>query len=175
MCKEIVFDACSVGLYHKQRILDGGGAVVNAVEDFLLDGFILLDSGGIMLTEWIQSASFASHGEQSLLTWVSDLWANGKIRFIKLVPDPHLTNELRQLGLKRKDLKYLAAAYKTGAFALVSDDSDMYDPRLKAQSSKSRERAVKNRNGPVVRFARNRLNVEITPAEQTADVVPKCA
>lgn len=174
MCNGVVIDANSIKLYFEERILNGGGAIVDQVHEFLGDGFIYMDVGRMIEQEWLDCSSFAKHAAQNLADWIADHQQSGKIRLGEFKADAAKTKRLRALGLRKKDLKYLLAADQFGAYAVVSNDSDLFDPQLKAQHPKTREKAMARRNGPVCKYARRQLQVEVTRIEDLIVNVPRC-
>jgi hypothetical protein len=161
--------------YQKQRIFDGGGPAVENLEGFLTDGFILMDDGRRMEQQWLNTANFSRHVCANLQDWIADLQQSGRIRFSKLKPDPAVRKKLQQFGVTKSDPMYLIGARQFGAFALVSEDSDMFDPKLKTMTSAKRNKAKRESRGVVCRYARKTLRIEVTIIEQMRNVIPKCA
>jgi hypothetical protein len=174
MCHVVVVDGSSIGRYQTEKIKEGDGPIVTGLETFLSDGFIALDKGGIMLTEWLEAVGASNHHKANLQTWVGDLMVVGRIRLGDLGPDRNLTKQLKNLGVRGRDQKYISAAKQFGAYAIVSDDADMFDPKLKSQSPKTRAKALSQRKGCVCDFVRKNLNVNVTPIDQICSVVPRC-
>ena len=174
MCNNVVIDANSIAIFQHQRINHGGGAAVEAMDYILSNGQIIMDAEQIMMQEWIDSGSFSSHGELNLLDYIADLNQNGKILLHKYENMPDVRNKLREMGMRGRDPMYLITAHRTAAYAVVSDDPDFYDPKTKRQSAQAREKAKRDRRGPVATFARRTLGVEVSPIELVPEVVPPC-
>lgn len=174
MCNGIVLDSVSVTIYQKQRVLNRGGPAVEALDNFLSDGVILMDTGGIMINEWLQTANFSSHARDNLKDWIADQYAKGRIKMRKLTADQQLMKEFGNLGVFGRDRKYLMIACQGNAYAVISDDPDMYDPKLKNKATRTRIKAIMQRKGKVCSFVKKKFGLEIGPIEQVADIVPQC-
>ncbi len=139
-----------------------------------MNGFIFMDKGRFMEQEWMESGSHSTHARDNLQDWVADLQQSGRIKLKDSTPDPTLRKQLSAFGMSGKDPKYLAAAQQFGAFGLVSDDADMFDPKFKTMAPKTRHKRMNARNGRVCRVARKKLGVVVTVIEDMLSVIPQC-
>lgn len=175
MCVGVVVDATSITKFQYQRIKEGGGPAVDSLERFLEDSFILMDKGRIMEHEWMGAGSYSTHARGNLQDWIADLQQSGRIKLKDFTPEPTLRRQLLAFGMSGKDPKYLAAAQQFGAFGLVSDDADMFDPKFKTMTPKTRQKQMNARKGRVCGFARKNLGVVVTVIEDMLSVIPRCS
>lgn len=172
MCTNAVIDANSIAEFQSERILGKGGPLQVNMEFIIKNNFILLDR--FIYQEWGDCAS-SRNLQLNLNDWISDRLAEGKIIVKNDEKDKDLDDILRRkLSLGNKDSRYLRNSFKWGAKTLGTKDLDFYNPKMKNAHSRTRERILRNRSGPVAQYARKSLGVEITPLEAAQNVIPPC-
>ena len=160
-----VVDACSIAAFQSQRVLDGGGAALEGMEHLLNTGVIVLDEGDLILQEWLDTCSYASHCALSLGDWINDQLASGKIITVQMEKEQSVRSKMKSLNVPRKDQKYVYIAHCSSASAITTEDVDLHDPAFKGDG-RARERLLRNKGGPVCRYIKKNIGAVVCQIEE---------
>lgn len=159
--KPFVFDANVMNTFQKERLLGQLGPCTNAINLAVAAGFIALDQDGQCQNEWVECAG-GSH-PIALADWIADMLAKEAIQLFPYNCDS-MFRELSQLGLAKKDHKWVRLARSSESNNITTDDIDLFSPKDKGCSAK-RAQAIKDRcSGSLAKYLKKKYDiVVITP------------
>lgn len=168
MCTPMVVDANCIAKFQYERIHNINGPATAALNHIFTSGWIVACPKCIQ--KWASCAAGA--GELALNDWIADKMSSREIRHVDQITDAALAKKLTQMGLPKEDIKWLQVARHNGAFGVVTEDIDLFDPRAKGAKDAARKKQA--RTGPIAKFARKSLNVEVMTLDQVLNLVPTC-
>jgi len=160
-----VVDACSIAAFQSQRVHGEGGPALEGMEHLLSKGVIVVDEGELILQEWMDTCSYASHCSLSLSDWINDQLASGKIIPVDMGKEQSVRSKLKSLNVPQKDQKYVYVAHCASASAITTEDVDLHDPAFKG-NSRAREKLLKNKSGPVCKYIRKTIGSIVCQIEE---------
>lgn len=123
-----------------------------------------------ILTEWETTCQGDVFSQ-----WETDELKEGRIRKVKVLPnlDKGILKKIHNdCGLPRnsKDIEYVKCANATISIRyIISDDIDLYAPKLKKADSKAKYRAKEQRQGQLCCFLNKKMEVRVGTISHCSD------
>lgn len=159
MSRAATVDAQCLNYFQKERLSQSPAKATEAIWHIFKRGHIALDEEEKCYQEWLDCA--CGPDEISLKDWVAEQLAENRIRLYKTKSDPALRKNLRELGLPAKDHKWIHLSRASGALALVSEDSDFYEPASKCWNAAKKEELKEKQSGCVCSFVKRNLGIVV--------------
>lgn len=148
-----VVDSNVMNYFQIERKNDEYGTFQNAIDIITTNSSIALDDGEICMKEWLSCAEGAY--PLALSDWINDMLVAQKIQLFEMSSDPKY-NVLKNLGIPKKDHKWIKLAYGSNSEHIVTEDIDLFDPKKKNASQKVKKKIIINCKGPVARFLKKK-------------------
>ena len=152
------FDANAIHAFQQERKSEANGPARAALERIFNGDCIALDEDGLCLQEWLDCAESAV--PFALGDWVADQMIHGRIRSFPLCTE-NLRKMLLNLGLPKKDHKWVRLAIGCGGNLIITNDIDFFDPKKKNASAQQKKK-IKENGGSCSKFLQKKLGVEVT-------------
>lgn len=170
MPKGTVVDTCALFKCFNDLLLDDssdGALFLSAVFD---RGFLAIDSEGRAMQEYEDTAKPGALRE-GLTTWIADQALHGRVLAFEI--DHSQNKAIRELGLPKKDWKWIGIAIGSGSKIIVTEDIDLFDPTEKGCGAKRREAIMSGSSGKLAHFCKKKLGVLVTICANYDDAVAK--
>jgi hypothetical protein len=131
-------------------------------------GYIAIDSQGKALHEYSETARPGALRD-GLANWIAERVRVGQV--LEFDIDNSLNRALNQLGLPKKDLKWVGIALGSGSHIIVSHDIDLFDPSEKGCDAKRRKQVMSGTSGAIASFCKKKLGIIVTTCENYDDAV----
>ena len=124
-------------------------------------GHIAIDDGGHALQEYNDCCKPSAVG-LNLCDWIADQIVNKVI--VMFTMDRSIEDDLRKLGLPKKDYKWPAIAKGSEADTILTEDIDLFHPEAKGYNAKAKAK-IRERGGCVSKFLARNDGISVTTAE----------
>lgn len=165
-----VVDSCSIAEFQSERVAGEGGMATGGLEAMLQSGWVLLDEGGIIKQEWLNTCSASSTCELSLSDWIDDKIAEGAIRLEIMHKDRKIKKDLRMMGVQNKDANYVFLAHSGHARAIATEDVDLHDPTAKSRPGR-RRRIMEDKTGAVCRYIKKEVGADVCKVREISGII----
>lgn len=152
-----VVDANAINQFQKERASEPDDGV-RAIELILEHSYIVLDEGGHCKQEWMDCA--AGSFPLALADWLADQLAAGRVRIVEMIKNPPF-KALRQIGVPKKDHKWIQLAVTDNSKFIVTNDIDLIEPKAKNSSNQIKDRIRSQCRGSVQKFLDKRLGITV--------------
>jgi len=152
----IVIDANIISKFYKEFIIDEGDL-------YVLINWIL-DNCGVVFTDLIYHEWISTCNNFVIKEWIADGLKLGKIRYTNPQLDRAIIKKLHiNFGLPKKsrDIEYIRCANVTLTKYILTNDIDLFDPKLKNDTSKAKKNAKNNRSSKLCRFLLKELKIRV--------------
>ncbi|WP_447762210.1 hypothetical protein [Sphingopyxis panaciterrae] len=164
-----VVDANVVHVFQEERIREKPGVGCAAISAIFGAGCVALDSDETCQAEWLNCAM--AKYPLNLMDWIADRMVDGKIRYWPLGDQPPF-KELTAQGIPKPDHKWIKLAKSSAAVAVVTNDIDLIDCKLKKAPAKVKAKVRAAGRGPTKRYIKKKTGAEVLCCE---DVENFCA
>jgi hypothetical protein len=165
MSRPFVIDADAFKKIFDSLLYEIDNAARKSIELILQADHILIDTGGRIRQQW--RACSCGDNDEYFSSWVSARLVEDKIREVGYKTDAAVRSKLDKFGMPRDDRVYIFVAVSNAGYAIVSEDSDFYDPKAKRWSAPAKERLREDGRGCVVRYMRRQFGIHIFPLART--------
>jgi len=151
-----VVDANVMNSFQRERLHEDDTVASEAIAHATTDNYIVLDEGGQCQQEWLDCAggSYPLH----LQDWLADMMVTQQIRLARLCADS-MHKELNNLGIPKKDHKWVRLAIGSSSNIILTDDIDLFDPTKKNSSSSNIANIKAKCAGPVSKYLKKRHGI----------------
>lgn len=156
-----VIDANCMKYFQEERVKKGEGRFCDVIDVALNNGIIAIDDKGLAQQEYFDCCRPAPVG-LNLCDWISDQIIAQKIKMFAVNRSAEIS--LIGFGVPRKDHKWVAIALGAGAFAVVTEDIDLFDPKEK-YANEARKAKIKAEGGCVSRHLRRKYKLLVLTGE----------
>lgn len=170
MTRPFVLDADAFKKIYDE-IVTGAKCEDRSIDLIFQSDHILIDERGKIRQQWRDCS--CGHDDEFFSSWVSQRLVEDKIREVPVASSKALRSRLDTLGLPQNDRIYIYVATSNAAYCIISEDSDLYDPRAKNWSSDRKRKLRESGHAPVVRYLRKEFDVEIFPLCLLGDHCPE--
>jgi len=170
MTRPFVIDANAFKRIYEDLVSGVDGLGQSSLNLILEDDHILLDEKGRIRQEWKECS--CGDADEYLSAWISQRLIEDKIRQLPVSVDRSLRSELVNFGMPNKDKVYFYTAASNSAYCIVSEDSDLYDPRAKNWGADRKRKLRESGKSPVGKYMRRHYAVEIFPLVLTSGHCP---
>jgi len=170
MTRPFVIDADAFKKIFDDLVANSEGVGKQALNLILTDDHILLDRRGAIKQQWRNCS--CGDDDEYFSTWVAQRLVEDKIREVDFKRDGSLRSKLNKFGMPQDDRVYLFVAASNDAYGIVSEDSDLYDPKAKRWGPEEKRKLRERGGSCVARYMRRQFGVEIFPLHQTSRHCP---
>ena len=124
----------------------------------------ILSKYGIAICKQIQREWLNTCNHPIIEAWLTDNLKNGNIRHVKPKLHRDIKKKLRtDYGLPRgsPDIHLISCANVTEVRYIISEDMDLFDPKMKRAKSKTRTRIKQKRTGNLCRYLHKQLKIRV--------------
>jgi hypothetical protein len=162
------FDANAIHEFQRERITENPAVGHAAIAAVRVLGCIALDFEELCFQEWLETAG--GKFPFALTDWVAGELNAGRIRYYPLA-DNTCRVRLNQLGIPKKDHKWIRLALGCGGKRLVTGDIDFFDPTKKSASAKIKSKIRAARTGPCAKGLRKEYGIEVMCLEHVPELI----
>lgn len=161
MTRPFVVDANAFKQMFEDLTNEREGLGKKVFDAIFISDYVILDEGGKIKNEW-QSCSCGLQDEL-FSSWVADRMIADKIRMVSVKQHKQLKAEMKKFGMPKKDEVYLFTAANNQAYAVISEDIDLYDPKAKGWTLKARRKLMESGSACVAKYMRKEHSVLVFP------------
>lgn len=169
MARVFVVDANVINAFQTERLCGDPGAVNEALAALLKVGHIAMDEGNLCKQEWVDCA--AGTYPLAITDWFNDRLVDQSIQLYPLAKSPP-RKALLQIGLPRKDHKWVLLAASASALAIISEDIDFLDCTKKTAHPTVKLKIRRTCKGPTQKWILKQTGADVWLTEVA---LRKCA
>lgn len=158
-----VVDANVVHVFQEERVREDPGIGSAAISAVFGIGFVALDAEEKCQTEWMNCA--LAKYPLNLMDWIADRMVDGKIKYWPLGDQPSF-KEMTAQGIPKPDHKWIRLAKSSSAVAVITNDIDLIDCKLKKASAKIKAKVRASGRGQTKRYIKKQTGADVICCEE---------
>ena len=151
------------------RVSEAMGPATLALNHILANTYIALDQGMQCQQEWLECMP-GPFGEE-FKSWIDQLIVLQKVRYLPVRAPAQLGRTCAQLGLPKKDHKWVKLCDHHCVQFLVTEDIDFFDPTMKRAPAATKERIKRELCGPMRRMIKGATGAEVICIQHVTNVI----
>lgn len=155
-----VVDSNVMNYFQQERVCSTPGMAHEAIATIVQIGSIALDTEGQCEAEWLECAGGVE--PLALKDWIADMMVSERIQLHNYKCDS-MFKELSNIGIPKKDHKWVRLARSVPSNYIVTEDIDLFDPQRKKNcTAAAKEKIKESCKGPAAKYLGKKYNIKVT-------------